>query len=610
MAIMSSIEARSWRGRLLYAAIILVLCLGSISILYPFLTMLSGSVRSDLDQVDMGLIPRYWVDSDMLYRKFLETKYNQDVSALGQAYNDTFFSFRDVPIPQAGPAADEQIALFRRFLQQANFPRHWRILGGAFGTMTVPEGLRELRKRLRHQFNGDIEALNFAVGALIPSWTTIVIAVPEWSSRRFDYADNPIQQTYFQMLDEADPSNVQYVSLTGLFLNSMIYPVYGRVNTNAYNAQHHQPLKKWSDFRLPATVPSSADQQLRNEWTEFVRKEVNPNFVVFTGDKTAFVAFLQETYQHHLPKLNDAWHSDYSSFDQIVLPDGQHWLSGQHRLDYQEFLDAQPIEQLRLTGPEYAWRDWQVSQNLTPQPIPAAAMEYEYVLNHTGALRWTYTIRNYLNVLDQMLFEGRAMINTLVFCILAIVVSLLINPLAAYAMSRYKLPGTYKILLILMATMAFPPMVGMIPQFIILRKLDLLNTFAALVLPLAANGYLIFLLKGFFDSLPGELYEAAMIDGAGEIRMFFQIAMSLSKPILAVLALGTFNAAYSAFLYPLLVAPNPKMWLISVWLYQFQMNNSSGGVFASVVITSMPTLLIFLVTQRTIMRGIVVPTEK
>lgn len=522
MAIMSSIEARSWRGRLLYAAIILVLCLGSISILYPFLTMLSGSVRSDLDQVDMGLIPRYWVDSDMLYRKFLETKYNQDVSALGQAYNDTFFSFRDVPVPQAGPAADEQIALFRRFLQQANFPRHWRILGGTFGTMTVPEGLRELRKRLRHQFNGDIEALNFAVGALIPSWTTIVIAVPEWSSRRFDYADNPIQQTYFQMLDEADPSNVQYVSLTGLFLNSMIYPAYGRVNTNAYNAQHQQPLKKWSDFQLSATVPSSADQQLRNEWTEFVRKEVNPNFVVFTGDKMAFVTFLQQAYQHHLPKLNDAWHSDYSSFDQIALPDGQHWLSGQHRLDYQEFLDAQPIEQLRLTGPEYAWRDWQVSQNLTPQPIPAAAMEYAYVLNHTGALRWTYTIRNYLNVLDQMLFEGRAMVNTLVFCILAIVVSLLINPLAAYAMSRYKLPGTYKILLILMATMAFPPMVGMIPQFIILRKLDLLNTFAALVLPLAANGYLIFLLKGFFDSLPGELYEAAMIDAPAKSACSFK----------------------------------------------------------------------------------------
>ena len=92
--------------------------------------------------------------------------------------------------------------------------------------------------------------------------------------------------------------------------------------------------------------------------------------------------------------------------------------------------------------------------------------------------------------------------------------------------------------------------------------------------------------------------------------MFFQITMALSRPILAVIALMTFNSAYTAFLYPLLVAPNQEMWLISVWLFQYQLQASSGGVFASVVITSLPTLAIFLLTQRTIMRGIVVPTEK
>jgi multiple sugar transport system permease protein len=92
--------------------------------------------------------------------------------------------------------------------------------------------------------------------------------------------------------------------------------------------------------------------------------------------------------------------------------------------------------------------------------------------------------------------------------------------------------------------------------------------------------------------------------------MFFQITMALSKPILAVLALSTFTAAYASFLYPLLVAPDPDMWLIAVWLYQFQQRASSGAVFASVIIASIPTLVIFLFVQRTIMRGIIVPTEK
>jgi multiple sugar transport system permease protein len=161
-----------------------------------------------------------------------------------------------------------------------------------------------------------------------------------------------------------------------------------------------------------------------------------------------------------------------------------------------------------------------------------------------------------------------------------------------------------------MATVAFPPMVTLIPNFILLREAGLLNTFAALVLPFAANGYLIFLLKSFFDSLPRELYEAAAIDGASELRIFWQITMSLSRPILAVVALDAFNAAYTMFLYALIVCPRQDMWVQTVWLSQFQTRAPMGAVFASVLVTCIPTLLIFVFAQRIIIRGIVVPTEK
>ena len=107
-----------------------------------------------------------------------------------------------------------------------------------------------------------------------------------------------------------------------------------------------------------------------------------------------------------------------------------------------------------------------------------------------------------------------------IYCILSILLALIVNPLAAYALSRYNLPSQYKILLFLIATMAFPAVVTMIPNFLLLRDLGLLNTFAALLLPGMANGYSIFLLKGFFDSLPKELYEAADIDGATEWNKF------------------------------------------------------------------------------------------
>ena len=147
-------------------------------------------------------------------------------------------------------------------------------------------------------------------------------------------------------------------------------------------------------------------------------------------------------------------------------------------------------------------------------------------------------------------------------------------------------------------------------SMLLMRELNLLNTFFALVLPGAANGFWVFLLKGLFDSLPKELYEAAEIDGAGEARIFWQITMSLSKPILAVIALNAFTVAYSNFMMALLICQDEIMWTLMPWLYQLQQRSGEGVVYSSLIIAAVPTLLIFLFCQNIIMRGIVVPEEK
>ena len=140
--------------------------------------------------------------------------------------------------------------------------------------------------------------------------------------------------------------------------------------------------------------------------------------------------------------------------------------------------------------------------------------------------------------------------------------------------------------------------------------MSLLNTFWALVLPGAANGFGIFLLKGFFDALPRELYEQAEIDGAGEWTKFWTITMSLSGPILAVLALQAFTAAYSEFMMALVIIPDPQMWTLMVWLFQLHTQVPPYVVNASLVIAAIPTFLIFLLCQNVILRGIIVPVEK
>ena len=206
--------------------------------------------------------------------------------------------------------------------------------------------------------------------------------------------------------------------------------------------------------------------------------------------------------------------------------------------------------------------------------------------------------------------QGRAGWVTFVFCFLTILRSLLVNPFAAYALSRYRLPSTYKILMFFMATMAFPTAVTQIPSFLLLKELGMLNTFWALVLPGMANGYSIFILTGFFDSLPTVLYEAAQIDGAGEFRMFWQLTLNLSKPVLALIALNSFTAAYGNFMYALLICQDESMWTIMVYLFKLQTEASQPVIFASLLVAAIPTLIIFMSCQKIIMKGIVIPSEK
>lgn len=301
-----------------------------------------------------------------------------------------------------------------------------------------------------------------------------------------------------------------------------------------------------------------------------------------------------------------------------------------------------------------------------PIRLPIKEADRHDLMQNVGYWRWEMTRRNYLHVLDFILLHGNGIKNTVIYCVLAIGAALLINPLAAYALSRYKPPSTYKILLFFMATMAFPGEVTMIPAFLLLKRfpfwpllgglgtfmgvlwflnrtarrlpetlrmtsalvlalvvgvwlvpaimhrshLSLLNTFWALILPGAAQVFFIFLLKGFFDSLPRELYESADIDGAGEWTKFWTITMNLSQPILAVIALNAFVAAYSAFMMALIIIPDPDMWTLMVWIFQLQSGAHQSVLYASLVITAIPTFLVFAFCQNIIIRGIVVPVEK
>lgn len=219
---------------------------------------------------------------------------------------------------------------------------------------------------------------------------------------------------------------------------------------------------------------------------------------------------------------------------------------------------------------------------------------------------------NYRLVGQYLFRRGQAFANTIALVLLTILAHLTVNPLAAYALSRFRLKGTERILLFLLATMAFPTAVTAIPGFLLVRDLGLLNTLAALVLPTVASGMSIFILKGFFDALPRELYEAAAIDGASEWTVFRSITLPMTTPILAVNALNSFVAAYNSWEWALLVCQKESQWTLAVWMYQMsqQMGGRPWCVMAGFVLVSIPTAVVFLACQKVILRGIVLPSMK
>lgn len=331
------------------------------------------------------------------------------------------------------------------------------------------------------------------------------------------------------------------------------------------------------------------------EWREF-KASLPADFRMPIRAEALYQDFLRSRHQNQFSEVPPEVRGTATRFEELRLPESGPLL--------EEFRAQRLPARFREETVEERWA------KIDPGPLPIDAYERHILATQTAQIRNEFATRNYRYVIDFMALNGRALLNTAIFCALAIITQLTVNPLAAYAISRYPIKASAKILIFLLATMAFPAEVAMIPSFLLLKDLGLLNTFAALVLPTAASGYMIFLLKGFFDSLPQELFEAGQLDGAKEVTMMTRIALPLSKPVLGYLALTAFMGAYGAFMYAFLVCQDQRIWTLMVWIYQLQLVAPRSVVMAALTLAAIPTLIVFLSAQRVIMRGIVLPGER
>jgi len=678
--LISQVGRKAWSVRALMAGMYLLLTIGGVTMAYPFLLMLTMATTGRGDFRDFRMVPRYWVSDAALFKKYL-----LDLVPIGRP---AWWPYDDVPASQLAPWFGKDHWYTPWDMQEEDFAETMAIPAGRRAAMAAdlrefiarvcppefkqPVGLydRDCALALQHDYHawlqrkyGNLDAVNRLYPDSAAKWEDLGVVVehphrrPGASRREKDWREfvetRPPELTGLMNADrdvynylrgrDLPPDYPGPRDARGNVLRSRI--TYDDLASGRLGPEHRErflrsfaPMRyieldttlaaaAWRGFLtsrhkdpatpLPARIPAQGD--LAGLWNRFVQTECPLAAIRLLRPEDAWRRFLRERYGT-VAALNAAYGTLYAAFEEARLP-------------------------------------W-------------AAFHYHNFLAVKNTLRWKYLTHNFRTVFDFVAVHGSALKVTLAYIVLMILGTLTVNPLAAYAMSRFRLQETHYILIFLLATMAFPGEVLMIPGFLLIKdfpwapillttvcvlgfyllvrrlgrrlpfllsatlalvitlalvgvtlpwvsrrlhiriSVSLMNTFWALVLPGLASGYGIFLLKGFFDTLPPELYEAGLIDGASELRMFWQITLPLCKPILAVMALGAFGAAYGAFMHAFLICQDPKMWTFMVFLYEFQQLHIVPMIMAALVVAAIPTLLVFIFCQNIILRGIVIPTFK
>lgn len=205
---------------------------------------------------------------------------------------------------------------------------------------------------------------------------------------------------------------------------------------------------------------------------------------------------------------------------------------------------------------------------------------------------------------------GRFFLNTVLVLAGSLTGTLLVSAMASYVLARFEFPGRNVIFYAIIAGLMFPVFLALVPLYFLVSDLGMLGTYRGLILVYIAYSlpFTIFFLTGFFKSLPGDLAEAAVLDGANQYQVFFQIMLPLAKSGLIAMGIFNFLGQWNQFLLPLVLLPDEDKYLLSQGLYflavQQGYQNDYGALFAAMVITMLPTLVVYALFQRKLESGL------
>jgi len=254
-------------------------------------------------------------------------------------------------------------------------------------------------------------------------------------------------------------------------------------------------------------------------------------------------------------------------------------------------------ERIQLKLPPAGQEEEVEAARLEPRVVPygEAMKQLGHTLTRGYRYCWTY-LRPY-------------MLNSFFVCLVTAAGVIVVGSLSAYVLSRYRFPGSKVLFLVILSVMMVPPVLTLVPSFLLVRRLGLLNSYWVLILPYMAGGqaFAIYVFKSFFDGLPEELFESARIDGAGHLALYRHIVLPLSKPVIAVVAIVNILGTWNNFLWPFICNTDPKYHVVASGLFlmgQTQVATNFSTMYAAYTLSSIPLLVLFVYATKPFLKGV------
>lgn len=222
-------------------------------------------------------------------------------------------------------------------------------------------------------------------------------------------------------------------------------------------------------------------------------------------------------------------------------------------------------------------------------------------------IAWPPALANYRDAWGRV---NGYLFNSIIVSGVSMVGVLIIASISGFVFARFNFPGRELFFFAILALLMIPSVLTLVPAFLLVKDLGLINTYWALILPYIAGGqiFAIFILRSFIAGLPEELFEAARLDGASTLQAFRNIVLPLSKPILVTIAVMNVLGTWNDYIWPLVTIPDSKLWTISVGIVTFGSTlrglESWGPMFAGFVIASVPMIILFVFTMRYFIAGL------